>query len=64
MEGLKRRDWTSSEIREVREAYRTVYRQGLTLEEAIAELRDTAEADERVACFVASLKNGTRGLVR
>lgn len=64
VEGLKRRDWTPSQIRDVREAYRTVYRQGLTLEEAIAALSDPAAGDERVACFVASLKSGTRGLVR
>jgi len=64
VEGLKRRDWTPSQIREVREAYRTVYRQGLTLEEALAELKGATEADERIARFVASLKSGTRGLVR
>jgi UDP-N-acetylglucosamine acyltransferase len=64
VEGLKRRDWTSAQIRDVREAYRTVYRQGLTLDEALAELRGPTESDERVARFVASLKGGTRGLVR
>jgi predicted RNase H-like HicB family nuclease len=41
-----------------------VYRQGLTLEEALAELKGPAETDERIALFVASLKSGTRGLVR
>jgi UDP-N-acetylglucosamine acyltransferase len=64
VEGLKRRGWQSGEIREIREAYRTVYRQGLTLEEAISALGAQAEADERVAAFVASLKSGMRGLVR
>jgi UDP-N-acetylglucosamine acyltransferase len=64
VEGLKRRDWTPAQIRAVREAYRTVYRQGLTLEEALAELKGPAETDERIALFVASLKSGTRGLVR
>jgi UDP-N-acetylglucosamine acyltransferase len=64
VEGLKRRDWTSAQIRDVREAYRTVYRQGLTLEEALAELKGATESDEGIARFVASLKRGTRGLVR
>ncbi|HUF72458.1 MAG TPA: acyl-ACP--UDP-N-acetylglucosamine O-acyltransferase [Gammaproteobacteria bacterium] len=64
VEGLKRRGFTLEQVREVREAYRTVYRQGLTLEAAIAALRAAGEADARVARFVASLKSGTRGLVR
>jgi UDP-N-acetylglucosamine acyltransferase len=64
VEGLKRRGWTAEQVRELREAYRTVYRQGLTLEEAIAALKAATAADARVARFVASLKNGTRGLVR
>ncbi len=62
VEGLKRRDWSQAEIRNVREAYRTVYRQGLTLDEAIAALE--SDRDERVRRFVSSLRSGTRGLVR
>lgn len=64
VEGLKRRGFTSEQIRDVREAYRTVYRQGLTLEEATSALAAPAKADERVGRFVASLRGGTRGLVR
>ena len=64
VEGLKRRGFAAAEIRDIREAYRTVYRQGLTLEKAIAALDSASAADERVARFVESLKNGTRGLVR
>jgi UDP-N-acetylglucosamine acyltransferase len=64
VEGLKRRGWTPEQVRELREAYRTVYRQGLTLDKAIGELEGPGEADERVRRFVASLKSGTRGLVR
>ena len=64
VEGLKRRGFTREQVRAVREAYRTVYRQGLTLEAAIAALGTAGEADARVARFVASLKSGTRGLVR
>jgi UDP-N-acetylglucosamine acyltransferase len=64
VEGLKRRGWKPEQVREVREAYRTVYRQGLTLDEAIAALKAQSESDERVGRFVASLRSGTRGLVR
>ena len=64
VEGLKRRGFESGQIRDIREAYRTVYRQGLTLEEAITALQTPSAADERVARFVASLRSGTRGLIR
>jgi UDP-N-acetylglucosamine acyltransferase len=64
VEGLKRRGWKSAQIRDVREAYRTVYRQGLTLEEAISALKGACKSEERVDRFVRSLRGGTRGLVR
>lgn len=64
VEGLKRRGWESQQIRDIREAYRTVYRQGLTLEEAVAALKVKSDADARVVSFIASLQGGTRGLVR
>ncbi len=63
-EGLKRRGFAAEEIRAVREAYRTVYRAGLRLEDAVAELRARAAAQPRLAAFVESLKAGSRGLVR
>jgi len=64
VEGLKRRGWESGQIRNLREAYRTVYRLGLTLQEAIAALKAPSVTDERVGHFVASLEVGMRGLVR
>jgi UDP-N-acetylglucosamine acyltransferase len=64
VEGLKRRGWTSAQVRGIRDAYRTLYRQGLTLEEATKALAKQGAADERIARFVESLKCGTRGLVR
>lgn len=64
VEGLKRRGFGSDEVRNVREAYRTVYRQGLTLNEAIDALKKSADEDDHVGRFVASLGRGTRGLVR
>jgi UDP-N-acetylglucosamine acyltransferase len=63
-EGLKRRGFDAAQVREIREAYRIVYRQGMSLDEAVAALKEPCDRDERVARFVASLKSGTRGLVR
>lgn len=63
-EGLKRRGFSAAEIRSIREAYRTVYRQGLRLEEAVAELGARSAGDPRLTVFVESLEGGSRGLIR
>jgi UDP-N-acetylglucosamine acyltransferase len=64
VEGLKRRDFTAEQIRSIREAYRSVYRLGLSLEEAVASIAEQSAGDERIEHFLASLRSGTRGLVR
>jgi UDP-N-acetylglucosamine acyltransferase len=64
VEGLKRRGFSAGEIRGVREGYRAVYRQGLSLEEAIRLLEERAAADPVLATFVESLRASSRGLIR
>jgi len=63
-EGLKRRGFSPEDIRTVREAYRIVYRQGLTLEDAIDTLETRLGSEPVIEPFVGSLKRGSRGLVR
>lgn len=63
-EGLKRRGFTSSKIRNLREAYRVLYRQGRTLEDAVAELAERAVHQDELEPLVASLRASTRGIVR
>jgi UDP-N-acetylglucosamine acyltransferase len=63
-EGLKRRGFGESEIRAIREAYRLVYRIGLALDDALAELRRRAESEPVLAMFVDSIEQGQRGLLR
>lgn len=63
-EGLKRRGFTADEIRAVRDAYRTVYRQGHRLEDAVAGLRERYSDNARLGVFIDSLTAGTRGLIR
>lgn len=63
-EGLRRRGFSAEQLRAVREAYKTLYRQGLKLEEARAVLAERAAAEPKLAAFVDSLQNGPRGLVR
>ena len=54
---------SAEQIRSVREAYRTVYRLGLTLEEAIGSLEESSAGDAVLATFIESLR-GSRGLIR
>ena len=63
-EGLKRRGFSAVDIRRIREAYRTVYRLGLTLEEAVRVLDERAAHEPAIAPFLDSLRTGSRGLIR
>lgn len=64
VEGLKRRGFTKADIAALMQAYKTVYRRGLTLEEALSELSALAQENAVVAQFKDSLKASTRGIVR
>ena len=63
-EGLKRRGFSQEEIRNIKNAYRTVYRQGLKLNEAIAELELRVDDQPEVRLFLESLAIDGRGLIR
>ena len=63
-EGLKRRGYSAAAIRAIRQGYRTVYRQGLNLEDAIETLRAQVDAQPELDLFVSSLAHGSRGLIR
>ena len=63
-EGMRRRGYTSQTIAALRSAYKTVYRQGLTLLQAIEALTADAESDPYVKQFVDSLASAERGIVR
>jgi len=63
-EGLKRRGFSSEAILEIKRAYKVVYRKGLKLNEALAQLSDVASKIPEVAVFVDSIKNSNRGIIR
>jgi UDP-N-acetylglucosamine acyltransferase len=63
-EGLKRRGFTPEQVRNIREAYRIVFRQALKLEEALGSLEPLVEEQPEIKPFLDSLKAGTRGLAR
>ncbi|MGM0703080.1 MAG: acyl-ACP--UDP-N-acetylglucosamine O-acyltransferase [Pseudomonadota bacterium] len=61
--GLKRRGFSKEAIRSLGEAYKLVYRQGLTVEQALLEIRERYRLAETEA-FAASIEISTRGIVR
>ncbi len=63
-EGLKRRGFTEEQIRNIRDAYRIVYRSDLKLSEALARLAPQAEEHPEIRAFVDFIHASTRSLVR
>jgi UDP-N-acetylglucosamine acyltransferase len=69
-EGLKRRGFSAEQISAIRSAYKTVYKSGLTLDQAREQLKtlvaETADSASREALQLLSgfLQSVTRGIVR
>jgi len=63
-EGLKRHGFSATALRNVREAYRVIYRQGLKLDEAVLELERRVIEQPELRPLVDSLGRGDRGLIR
>ncbi len=63
-EGLKRRGFTTEQLRNLKEAYRILYRSGLRLEEAREQLGELAATQPEVATIVAFLDRSERSIVR
>lgn len=63
-EGLKRRGFSSEDISAIKRAYKLLYRTGLKLHEASAELEKLAIDAPVVQAFVDFLPRATRSLVR
>jgi UDP-N-acetylglucosamine acyltransferase len=63
-EGLRRRGFTEEQIRDIREAYRILYRSELRLSEALTALAPLAQARPEIRAFVDFIHASARGLVR
>ena len=64
IEGLKRRGFSKEDIAALINAYKTLYRRGLTMDEALAELAQQAQTSSHVQTLIDSLNSSTRGIVR
>jgi UDP-N-acetylglucosamine acyltransferase len=62
--GLKRRGFTEDQIRNVRRAYRVLYRSGLKLKAALEELDKAATSQVEIRPFVDFIRRSSRSIVR
>lgn len=63
-EGLKRRDFSTEQIRNIKNAYRLVYRKGNKLADAIEQIEVLAVEQKELAIFLESLRSSDRGILR
>jgi UDP-N-acetylglucosamine acyltransferase len=63
-EGLKRRGFTPEQIRNLKNAYRVLYRSDLKLADAVVELAKRAETQPEIKPLVDFIGDSTRSLVR
>lgn len=63
-EGLKRRGFDSDVIRGLKEAYKVIYRSGLTVDGAISRLRELAEKTPEIEALITFLNQSSRGILR
>jgi UDP-N-acetylglucosamine acyltransferase len=64
VEGLRRRGFSSEAITAIRRAYKVIYRQGLTVDAALTQLKEMAEGQAEIELMIASLQSSNRGIVR
>ncbi|MFA5627894.1 MAG: acyl-ACP--UDP-N-acetylglucosamine O-acyltransferase [Thiohalomonadaceae bacterium] len=63
-EGLKRRGFSADSIQVLRQAYKILYRTGLSLEEATARLKEMAKSHDELKIFVDFIEKSRRSIIR
>ncbi len=63
-EGLKRRGYTPEQVRNIKEAYRLLYRSGLRLEEARDQIEAAAAEQSELKVFATFIEASERGFIR
>jgi UDP-N-acetylglucosamine acyltransferase len=64
LEGLKRRDFSKEQIRNIKSAYKALYMSNLGLEEATKAIENLGDINGEINILVDFLKDATRGIVR
>lgn len=62
--GLKRRDFSEQKLSVLKQAYKILYRQGLTLQEAIAEMEPLVKEVPEVDLLIEFIGRSERGIIR
>jgi UDP-N-acetylglucosamine acyltransferase len=63
-EGLKRRGFSAAQVSHIRHAYKLLYRSGMKLAEALAEIERLAATQPELELLAASIRDSTRSIVR
>jgi len=63
-EGLKRRGFSPDQVRNIRNAYKVLYRSQLKLHEAVMQLTELAKTQPEVGLFVEFIARSERSLIR
>ena len=63
-EGLKRRGFEKDVILNIKRAYKAIYRQGLTVDEAMEKIADLDGNMAELTVFADFIKNSSRGIIR
>ncbi len=63
-EGLKRRGFSPNDIKQIKRAYKVLYRNGLSLEEAKSELAVMQSQSDKIKLLSDFLQLSTRGIIR
>ena len=63
-EGLKRRGYALETITAIKRAYKTLYRDGNTLEAAMTKIASVSDGNAEIGAFLTFLANSNRGIIR
>lgn len=63
-EGLKRRGFDKDVILQIKRAYKSVYRQGLTVDEAMAKIDEAKQDIPELTVFTNFIQHSNRGIIR
>ena len=63
-EGMKRRGFDKETILTIKRAYKTVYRKGLSVDDALSAIDEQSEQSAELQAFTDSVKHSSRGIIR
>ena len=64
VKGLRRRDFSSEDINQLKKAYKVIYRSGLTTKSAIEEIRKQEWTSSHIEYLIEFFDNSQRGVIR